>query len=103
LEKIGKAITTIPKGFNTLKQIDKLLKDRHQMIFNDKSVNWATAELLAYGSVLLDNKVVRLSGQDVQRGTFSHRHAVLHDSETNEPYNSLDHIQAEQEKFMIYN
>lgn len=103
LEKIGKAITTIPAGFNTLKQIDKLLKDRRQMIFDDKSVNWATAELLAYGSVLLDNKVVRLSGQDVQRGTFSHRHAVLHDSETNEPYNSLNHIQADQEKFMIYN
>ncbi len=103
LEKIGHAITTIPDGFSTLKQIDKLLKDRRQMIFDDKSVNWATAELLAYGSVLADNKVVRLSGQDVQRGTFSHRHAVLHDAETNEAYNNLDHIQAEQGKFMIYN
>ena len=103
LEKIGEAITKIPEGFSTLKQIDKLLKDRRQMIFDDKAVNWATAELLAYGSVLLDNKVVRLSGQDVQRGTFSHRHAVLHDAETNEAYNNLDHIQAEQGKFMIYN
>jgi len=103
LEKIGQAITKLPEGFSTLKQIDKLLKDRKQMIFEDKSVNWATAELLAYGSVLLDNKVVRLSGQDVQRGTFSHRHAVLHDAETNEAYNNLDHIQAEQGKFMIYN
>ncbi len=103
LEKIGQAITTIPEGFSTLKQIDKLLKDRRQMIFDDKSVNWATAELLAYGSVLADNKVVRLSGQDAQRGTFSHRHAVLHDAETNEAYNNLDHIQEKQGRFMIYN
>ncbi|GHB71895.1 2-oxoglutarate dehydrogenase E1 component [Persicitalea jodogahamensis] len=103
LEKIGKAITTIPEGFQTLKQIDKLLKDRHQMIFEDKSVNWATAELLAYGSVVAEDKIVRVSGQDVQRGTFSHRHAVLHDAETNEAYNNLNHIQEKQGRFMIYN
>ncbi len=103
LEKIGKAITTIPEGFQTLKQIDKLLKDRYQMIFDDKMVNWATAELLAYGSVVAEGKIVRVSGQDVQRGTFSHRHAVLHDAETNRAYNSLDHIQKDQGPFMIYN
>ncbi len=103
LEKIGKAITTIPEGFQTLKQIDKLLKDRHQMVFDDKMVNWATAELLAYGSVVAEDKIVRVSGQDVQRGTFSHRHAVLHDAETNQAYNSLSHIQEKQGRFMIYN
>ncbi|WP_373511668.1 2-oxoglutarate dehydrogenase E1 component [Persicitalea sp.] len=103
LEKIGEAITTIPEGFQTLKQIDKLLKDRKQMIFDDKTVNWATAELLAYGSIVAEDKIVRISGQDVQRGTFSHRHAVLHDAETNEAYNNLDHIQEEQGQFMIYN
>jgi len=103
LEKIGKAITTIPEGFQTLKQIDKLLKDRRQMIFDDKSINWATAELLAYGSVVAEDKIVRVSGQDVQRGTFSHRHAVLRDTETNEAYNSLNHIQEKQGRFMIYN
>ena len=73
------------------------------MFFDTKKLNWAAAELLAYGSILLDNKIVRLSGQDSQRGTFSHRHAVLKDSNSNEPYNSLDHIEEGQEKFRIYN
>ncbi|TDB65250.1 2-oxoglutarate dehydrogenase E1 component [Arundinibacter roseus] len=103
LNKIGTALTTIPEGFTTLKQIDKLLKDRKQMIFDAKQVNWATAELLAYGSILAENKTVRLSGQDVQRGTFSHRHAVLTDAETNVAHSNLDFIQEEQGKFMIYN
>ncbi|MDR6809104.1 2-oxoglutarate dehydrogenase E1 component [Dyadobacter sp. BE34] len=103
LEKIGKALITTPESFNRLKQIDKLLKDREQMIFDKKEVNWATAELLAYGSILTEGNIVRLSGQDVQRGTFSHRHAVLRDVETNASYNSLQHIQDGQGQFMIYN
>ncbi|WP_019944348.1 2-oxoglutarate dehydrogenase E1 component [Dyadobacter beijingensis] len=103
LEKIGKALIKTPENFNRLKQIDKLLKDREQMIFDKKEVNWATAELLAYGSILTEGNIVRLSGQDVQRGTFSHRHAVLRDVETNAPYNSLQHIQDGQGQFMIYN
>ncbi len=73
------------------------------MIFEKKEVNWATAELLAYGSILAEGNIVRLSGQDVQRGTFSHRHAVLHDVETNDSYSNLEHIQEDQGPFMIYN
>ncbi|GAB2800668.1 2-oxoglutarate dehydrogenase E1 component [Rhabdobacter roseus] len=103
LERIGQSLVQVPEGFKALKQIDKLLKDRNKMIFEKKEVNWATAELLAYGSILAEGNVVRLSGQDVQRGTFSHRHAVLHDAETNEPYSNLDHIQEQQGRFMIYN
>ena len=103
LEKIGKALTKTPEGFSRLKQIDKLLKDRETMIFDKKEVNWATAELLAYGSLLVEGNIVRLSGQDVQRGTFSHRHAVLHDVETNYSYNSLEYIEEGQGPFMIYN
>ena len=103
LEKIGKALVSIPEGFKPLKQIDKLLKDRQTMLTETKMVNWGTAELLAYGSLLVDGNPVRLSGQDVQRGTFSHRHAVLHDSETNQSYSSLDHIQEGQQKFQVYN
>jgi len=103
LEKIGQALVTLPEGFKPLKQIDKLLRDRKQMIFETRQVNWGTAELLAYGSTLLENKVVRLSGQDVQRGTFSHRHAVLHDAQTNDSYNSLNFIQPEQQKLQIFN
>jgi 2-oxoglutarate dehydrogenase E1 component len=103
LEKIGKALISTPESFSRLKQIDKLLKDREQMIFDKKEVNWATAELLAYGSILTEGNIVRLSGQDVQRGTFSHRHAVLRDVETNEAYSNLEHIQDGQGPFMIYN
>jgi 2-oxoglutarate dehydrogenase E1 component len=103
LQKVGKALIKTPEGFNRLKQIDKLLRDREQMIFDKKEVNWATAELLAYGSLLAEGNIVRLSGQDVQRGTFSHRHAVLHDVETNQSYNSLAHIEEGQGPFMIYN
>ena len=103
IAKVGKALTTIPEGFSVIKQIDKLLKDRKEMIFNKKQVNWAMAELLAYGSILADGNIVRLSGQDVQRGTFSHRHAVLKDSQTNASYNNLNHIQEDQGQFMIYN
>jgi len=103
LKEIGKALITIPDGFKPVKQIEKLLKEREDMIFNSGQVNWAMAELLAYGSILAEKKIVRISGQDVQRGTFSHRHAVLHDSITNLPYNSLDHINKDQEDFQIFN
>ena len=103
LQTIGKALVKTPEGFKPLKQIDKLLKDRQTMLTDTKLVNWGTAELLAYGSLLLDGKPVRLSGQDVQRGTFSHRHAVLHDADTNLSYSSLDFIQEGQQKFQIYN
>lgn len=103
LDKVAKALTTIPKGFKPLKQIDKLLKERNAHFYEDKSLNWADAELLAYGSLLSEGKIVRMSGQDVKRGTFSHRHSYLFDSNTNEPYCNLDHIQEDQEPFRIFN
>ncbi|PSR54915.1 2-oxoglutarate dehydrogenase E1 component [Adhaeribacter arboris] len=103
VEKVGKALSTIPEGFKPLKQIEKLLKERQEMFFTTQTLNWAAAELLAYGSLLLENKIVRLGGQDVQRGTFSHRHAVLHDAETSQGYNSLNYIDEKQEKMRIYN
>jgi 2-oxoglutarate dehydrogenase E1 component len=103
LETVGRALVKLPEGFKPLKQIDKLLKDRQQMLFETKQVNWATAELLAYGSLLTEDVIVRLSGQDVQRGTFSHRHAVLHDVDTNQTYTSLNFIREGQETLQIYN
>jgi len=103
LDKVGKALTTIPEGFKPLKQIEKLLKERKQMFFETKVLNWAAAELLAYGSLLLEDKEVRISGQDVERGTFSHRHAVLHDAVNNEQFCNLSHVDPKQSDFMIYN
>ncbi len=103
VKQVGEALVKLPQGFKPLKQIEKQLKQRQEMFFEKKELNWACAELLAYGSLLLENKVVRLSGQDSRRGTFSHRHAVLRDAQTNEPYSSLDFIAEDQEKFDIHN
>ncbi|HEY4651010.1 MAG TPA: 2-oxoglutarate dehydrogenase E1 component, partial [Pontibacter sp.] len=103
VEAVGKALTTLPQGFKPLKQIEKLIKERKEMFFETRQLNWAAGELLAYGSILLDGRIVRFSGQDVQRGTFSHRHAVLHDAVTSAPYNNLNHIAEKQASFEIYN
>ena len=103
LEKIGKALIKLPEGFKPVKQIEKVQKEREEMVFETGQINWAVAELMAYGSILLEKKIVRISGQDVQRGTFSHRHAVLRDSVTNFPYNSLNFIEENQAQLSIYN
>lgn len=103
VDKVGKALTTIPEGFKPLKQIEKLLKDRNTAFFEEKKLGWPEAELLAYGSLLLDKVPVRMSGQDVKRGTFSHRHAYFWDVNTNEAYSGLDNIDKAQSKFHIIN
>ncbi len=103
LEKVGKALTTLPKGFKPIKQIEKLIKERKANFFEKKMLSWADAELLAYGSLLIENKIVRMSGQDVKRGTFSHRHSMVFDAETNQPYGFLSNIEKGQQEFKIYN
>jgi 2-oxoglutarate dehydrogenase E1 component len=103
IQKVADALTFIPKGFKPIKQIEAQMKQRKDMFFETKELNWASAELLAYGSLLLEGKTVRLTGQDVQRGTFSHRHAVLHDANTNQPYNSLKEMKDRKGPFYIYN
>ncbi len=100
---IGKALSTVPSDFKPIKQISKVLAEREEIFKGEKPFNWSAAELLAYGSILNEGKWIRFSGQDVQRGTFSHRHAVLHDIENNVKYNNLEHIKDGQGKFEIYN
>ncbi len=92
-----------PEDFKPLKKVEKLLQDKIKLLQTEQKIDWATAELMAYGSLLVDGKLVRMSGQDVKRGTFSHRHAVLRDEKTNLEYNRLNHFQEKQEKFRIYN
>ena len=103
VKKIGKALMTLPPDFKPIKQIEKLNKTREEMFFKSKELNWGSAELLAYGSLLLEGKIVRFSGQDVKRGTFSHRHALIRDAETNQPHLNLNHIDKKQETFQIFN
>jgi len=100
---VANALTTLPRGFKPIKQIEVQMKQRKEMFFESKQLNWAAAELLAYGSLLLEGKTVRLTGQDCQRGTFSHRHAVLHDATSNKPYNSLKEMKEKKGDFYIYN
>jgi len=92
-----------PADFKPLKKVEKLLQDKIKLLETEQKIDWATAELLAYGSILVEGNLVRMSGQDVKRGTFSHRHAILRDENTNVEYNRLNHFQDNQEKFRIYN
>lgn len=92
-----------PADFKPLRKVEKLVQDKQKLFSDEKKVDWATAELMAYGSLLLDGKDVRMSGQDVKRGTFSHRHAVIYDETNNNEYNRLDGLSANQQPFRIYN
>jgi len=103
IDSVGKALTTIPENFKPIKQIEKLLKDRKASFFEEKALGWAEAELLAYGSLLAEGHPVRITGQDVKRGTFSHRHACFWDSNTNEMYCGLNDLDKSKAKFHIYN
>ena len=103
VERIGKALLTLPKGFHPLGQIAKLMEQRRKMFHEGGTLNWAAAELLAYGSMLLEGKSVRLSGQDVQRGTFSHRHAVVHDEKTNASHHMLSTLKGAKGNFSLFN
>ncbi|MCG8331627.1 MAG: 2-oxoglutarate dehydrogenase E1 component [Chitinophagales bacterium] len=91
-----------PEGFTPLSKVKRLYKGKQKLLDNNK-LDWAMGELLAYGSILTEKHDVRMSGQDVRRGTFSHRHAVIYDAKTYEAYNRLNHIQEDQGKFRIYN
>jgi 2-oxoglutarate dehydrogenase E1 component len=102
LENILNRIQQIPAGFNMLPKFKRILGNVEKLI-SAGNCDWSMAEHLAYGSILLEGKDVRMSGQDVKRGTFSHRNAVLYDAETNEQYNRLNHLGDNQGQFRIYN
>ncbi|MDP4149444.1 MAG: 2-oxoglutarate dehydrogenase E1 component [Bacteroidota bacterium] len=101
--KVFDAIMKWPDNFKPLRKVEKLLQDKIKLFTEEGKVDWASGELLAYGSLLLEAKNVRMSGQDVQRGTFSHRHAVLQDENSEESYNRLSRIPDARGEFMIYN
>lgn len=90
-----------PADFKPLRKVDKMIQDKQKLLADDQKVDWATGELLAYSSLLAAGMDVRMSGQDVKRGTFSHRHAVIYDEQTNQGYNRLD--KAGQKPFRIFN
>ena len=103
LDEIAEVITKLPEDKKFLKKIAKLIEARHTMYFEDNKMDWAMGELLAYGTLLQEGHDVRMSGQDVERGTFSHRHAVIKVEESEEEVVLLNHLKGEQGAFYIYN
>jgi 2-oxoglutarate dehydrogenase E1 component len=103
LKALGAKLIKVPASFNLHPRVQKLLDSRANMIAGSQKIDWGMAELLAYASLLSDGKSVRLSGQDSGRGTFSHRHAILHDQQTDERYIPLQHITQEGPSFKIIN
>jgi len=101
--RIVRGLTTLPAGFNANPKIRRLLDGRAQAHRDGGPVDWGFAEALAFGSLLVEGTPVRLSGQDTERGTFSHRHAVLADSETGETYTPLKNLDPKQARFCVYN
>lgn len=101
-KKILDHLMSYPKGFVPLSKIERLQKGNAKLL-KAGVLDWALAELMAYGSILMEGADVRMSGQDVKRGTFSHRHAIFNDSKTFEEYNRLSDIDKNQGKFRIYN
>ncbi|MBT4792396.1 MAG: 2-oxoglutarate dehydrogenase E1 component [Halobacteriovoraceae bacterium] len=102
LDHIMNKMTSSPQDFNVLKKAAKIINDRKNAYETDK-LDWAICELLAYGSLLNEGNNVRFSGQDVIRGTFSHRMSKLFDEKTNAPYCGLAHLTDKQGEFKIYN
>jgi 2-oxoglutarate dehydrogenase E1 component len=103
LRGFGQRLTSVPEGFHVHPKLVRLLQELREMSEGRQPLNWAAAELLAYASLVAEGAPVRLSGQDTQRGTFSHRHAVLTDIETGAKWCPLQHIADNGGRFSIYN
>ncbi|MGV8945951.1 MAG: 2-oxoglutarate dehydrogenase E1 component [Lutibacter sp.] len=103
LKEIAKVVSTVPKGIKFLRKAEKILLDRKNMVFESDKIDWGMGETLAYGSLLQEGFDIRISGQDVERGTFSHRHAILRDEISEERINLLNMIDDNQGKMNIFN
>ena len=103
LKHTGKVIFSWPESFEVHRNLKRILNQRGKTIEQGEGIDWATGEALAYGSLVLEGQNVRVSGEDVERGTFSQRHAVLHDQESEAIYTPLKHLSKNQADFSICN
>jgi len=103
LKSIAASITQLPEGKKFIRKIQRLVEERRKMVFENNRIDWAMGELLAYGSLLKEGCDVRISGQDVERGTFSHRHAVIKVEDSEEEVVLLDRLAGQQGQLRIYN
>jgi 2-oxoglutarate dehydrogenase E1 component len=102
LKEVGAALARVPEGFNINPKIAKQLDAKREMITNGEGIDWATAEALAFGSLAVEGTHVRLSGQDVGRGTFSQRHSVLYDQVDEHRYIPLNGINSTQASYEVH-
>lgn len=102
LEKAAKVLSTLPEGFTPHPKLAKLLDARMAMMEGAGAVDWGMAELLSYGSLMYEGTPIRISGQDVIRGTFTHRHAAYYDVKTGEKFTPFSQINPEEVEFVIY-
>ena len=103
LKEIGRKITTAPQSFHVHRTIQRFLSSRAKAIDTGEGIDWSTAEALAFCSLLSEGHPVRLSGQDSERGTFSQRHSVLIDQETEDRYTPFNHLQDGQARYEVIN
>jgi 2-oxoglutarate dehydrogenase E1 component len=103
LRAVGVGLATVPKEFHVHRTVRRFLDARRKAVEAGVGIDWSTAEALAFATLLAEGHPVRLSGQDVERGTFSQRHSVLFDQETEERYLPLNHLGREQERFEVVN
>lgn len=103
LKALGKTISSWPEGFEVHKNLKRILNNRGKSIEKGEGIDWSTGEALAFGSLLSEGYHVRVSGEDVERGTFSQRHAVLHDQNSENTYTPLQHLAENQANFTICN
>ncbi|KAN0060170.1 2-oxoglutarate dehydrogenase E1 component [Thecaphora frezii] len=103
LKHVGKVVLSYPEDFSVHKNLGRILKTRGKTVEEGKNIDMSTAEALAFGSLVKEGYYVRLLGQDVERGTFSQRHSVLHDQVDERTYTPLQHIDKQQAPFVACN
>src|SRR5690606_17186723 len=103
LDEVAEVLTLLPEDKKFIKKTQKLINDRKSMYYENDRLDWAMGELLAYGTLISEGYDVRFSGQDVERGTFSHRHAVIKTEDTEESYIPLNHLKNQNGEMRIYN
>ncbi|TVP60243.1 MAG: 2-oxoglutarate dehydrogenase E1 component [Halomonadaceae bacterium] len=102
IQRLGKQLNNLPEGFSLQRQVRKIVEDRSKMTQGAMPINWGYAEIMAYATMLNEGYPIRFSGQDAGRGTFSHRHSVLHNQKDGEQYIPLQHVSPKQPIFEIY-
>jgi 2-oxoglutarate dehydrogenase E1 component len=103
LQEINRELLSVPAGFTVYPKLERILQRRKDALNDGERVDWALAETLAFATILKDGTPIRLSGQDSQRGTFAHRHLVLHDSESGELFSPLHQLKDSRASFGVYN